>query len=131
MRKNIAIVIALIADGLQVAVTPLITVGGLGVFLDVVIDLVTAVIMILLLGFHWAFLPSFLVELIPGVSLVPLWTLAAILATKREAKASETTVVGSDRTVPVPTPLIKARPLNPTSAAVPQKGTDAKGRPLR
>ena len=29
-----------------------------------------------LLGWHWEFLPSFLAKLVPGVDLVPLWTLA-------------------------------------------------------
>ena len=29
-----------------------------------------------LLGWHWEFLPSFAAKLIPGVDLVPLWTLA-------------------------------------------------------
>jgi len=29
-----------------------------------------------LLGCHWEFLPSFAAKLIPGVDLVPLWTLA-------------------------------------------------------
>jgi hypothetical protein len=29
-----------------------------------------------LLGWHWEFLPSFLAKLVPGVDLVPLWSLA-------------------------------------------------------
>jgi hypothetical protein len=29
-----------------------------------------------LLGWHWEFLPSFLGKLVPGVDLVPLWTVA-------------------------------------------------------
>jgi len=32
--------------------------------------------MVHLLGWHWEFLPSFLVKLVPGVDLVPFWTLA-------------------------------------------------------
>ena len=29
-----------------------------------------------LLGWHWEFAPSFLAKLVPGIDLVPLWTLA-------------------------------------------------------
>jgi len=32
--------------------------------------------MVHLLGWHWEFLPSFLAKLIPGVDLVPFWTMA-------------------------------------------------------
>ena len=35
-----------------------------------------------LLGFHWAFLPSFLTEGIPYLNLAPFWTLAVALATR-------------------------------------------------
>jgi hypothetical protein len=29
-----------------------------------------------LLGWHWEFLPAFAAELVPGVDLVPFWTIA-------------------------------------------------------
>ena len=29
-----------------------------------------------LLGWHWEFLPSFAAKLVPGVDLVPFWTMA-------------------------------------------------------
>jgi hypothetical protein len=32
--------------------------------------------MVYLLGMHWEFLPSFLGKLVPGVDLVPFWSLA-------------------------------------------------------
>jgi hypothetical protein len=35
-----------------------------------------AAVFYFLLGWHWEFLPSFAGKLIPGVDLVPLWTLA-------------------------------------------------------
>ncbi len=38
--------------------------------------------LIRLLGWHWAFLPSFVVELVPGVDLVLTWTAAVWLATR-------------------------------------------------
>jgi hypothetical protein len=40
------------------------------------VDIVMAASLYLLLGWHWEFLPSFLGKLVPGVDLVPLWSLA-------------------------------------------------------
>jgi len=82
MRKNLPLILAIAADGLQLLVTPLIPVAGVGIFFDAAIDVSMAVTLLLLVGFHWAFIPTFLVELIPGVGLVPLWTLAVLLAGK-------------------------------------------------
>jgi hypothetical protein len=50
--------------------------------LNDVIDVVTAIVMIWLVGWHWAFLPTFLAELLPVVDLVPTWTLAVMFATR-------------------------------------------------
>ena len=43
---------------------------------DDILDLCMAGVLSYLLGWHWEFLPSFLVKLMPRVDLVPLWTLA-------------------------------------------------------
>jgi hypothetical protein len=43
---------------------------------DDVLDLAVAAVLVNLLGWHWEFLPAFLAELVPGVDLVPFWTLA-------------------------------------------------------
>ncbi len=40
------------------------------------LDFAVAAVLVRLLGWHWEFLPAFLAELVPGVDLVPLWTLA-------------------------------------------------------
>ena len=59
------------------------------------IDVATAVAMLGLVGWHWAFLPTFLAELVPFVDLVPTWTLAVLLATRgRIPKDPPTVVVG-------------------------------------
>jgi hypothetical protein len=39
-----------------------------------------------LLGWHWEFLPSFLAKLVPGVDLVPLWTLAVANVYRRSKR---------------------------------------------
>jgi hypothetical protein len=46
------------------------------------VDAATAVAMVGLVGWHWAFLPTFLAELVPFVDLVPTWTLAVLFATR-------------------------------------------------
>ena len=47
-----------------------------------VIDLAAAVVLIALAGWHWAFLPTFLIEMIPMAELAPTWSLAVYLATR-------------------------------------------------
>jgi hypothetical protein len=37
-----------------------------------------------LLGWHWEFLPAFAFELVPGVDMVPLWTLAVANIYRKE-----------------------------------------------
>ena len=43
---------------------------------DDILDFGIASLLVNLLGWHWEFLPSFLAKLVPGVDLVPFWTLA-------------------------------------------------------
>jgi hypothetical protein len=50
--------------------------------LNNVVDLLTGLAMLVLVGWHWAFLPTFLAELVPFVDLVPSWTLAVMFATR-------------------------------------------------
>src|SRR5271168_4873729 len=74
-RFRTALVLAVVADALQIVVFPLFAEGALSP-LDDVLDLIVAVALISLIGWHWEFLPSFIAELVPGVDLVPFWTLA-------------------------------------------------------
>ena len=39
------------------------------------VDLVTAVLLFAILGWQWVLLPAFILEAIPGVSVVPFWVL--------------------------------------------------------
>jgi hypothetical protein len=74
-RLRIAMILAVVADILQIAVFPLV-IAGFESPPDDVIDLCVGGVLTFLLGWHWEFLPSFAAKLIPGVDLVPLWTLA-------------------------------------------------------
>ena len=73
--------VALGADALQIALLPLVMGGAISPVSDV-IDVVTAITLTWLVGWHWAFLPTFLAEIVPFVDLVPTWTVAAWLATR-------------------------------------------------
>jgi hypothetical protein len=87
-----AMLLAIAADALQVVVFPLFAAGALSPA-DDVLDLGVGAIMVHLLGWHWEFLPSFFAKLIPGVDLVPFWTLAVANVyrkAKRIAEAAET-----------------------------------------
>lgn len=74
-RMRTALVVAILADILQMIVFPLV-VEGFGSPADDIVDLCVAGVLSSLLGWHWEFLPSFLGKLVPGVDLVPLWSLA-------------------------------------------------------
>ena len=67
--------LAITADALQIVVFPLLVQGALSPA-DEVLDLAVAAVLVRLLGWHWEFLPAFAAELVPGVDLVPFWTLA-------------------------------------------------------
>jgi hypothetical protein len=74
-RFRVAVILAMAADALQIFVFPLFAEGALSPA-DDVLDLAVAAVLVRLLGWHWEFLPAFVAELVPGVDLVPFWTLA-------------------------------------------------------
>jgi hypothetical protein len=74
-RFRTAMILAVAADALQIFVFPLFAEGALSPA-DDVLDVGVAAVMVRLLGWHWEFLPSFFAKLVPGVDLVPFWTLA-------------------------------------------------------
>ena len=75
LRLRAAMILAVIADALQIAIFP-IFIEGAESPVDDILDVTMAAVLTYLLGWHWEFLPSFAAKLIPGVDLVPLWTLA-------------------------------------------------------
>src|SRR5438445_8261880 len=76
-RFQTAMILALAADALQIFVFPFFAEGALSPA-DDVLDLTVAAVLVRLLGWHWEFLPAFLAELVPGVDLVPFWTMAVL-----------------------------------------------------
>jgi hypothetical protein len=74
-RFRAAMVLAILADALQIVIFPLFVEGALSPA-DDILDFGIAAVLVQLLGWHWEFLPSFLAKLVPGVDLVPFWTMA-------------------------------------------------------
>ena len=74
-RFRTALILAILADAAQIAIFPLFDEGALSP-LDDVLDVAIALVLYRLIGWHWEFLPSFIGEILPGVDLVPFWTLA-------------------------------------------------------
>ena len=74
-RLRAAMILAIVADILQLVVFPYFVEGALSLF-DDVLDMGVAAVLVKLLGWHWEFLPSFLGKLVPGMDLAPFWTMA-------------------------------------------------------
>ena len=87
-EHRLAWLVAIAADAIQIAALPLFAPGGLSPA-DTVLDVVTAALLIRLLGWHWAFLPSLIAELMPGFDLFPTWTAAVFYVTCQQVRAGE------------------------------------------
>src|ERR1700733_15497440 len=68
-------IMAILADALQILLLPLFVEGAASPADDIV-DLGVGAALVYLLGWQWEFLPSFLAKLVPGADLVPFWTMA-------------------------------------------------------
>jgi hypothetical protein len=80
--------IAIAADGIQILVLPLFALGALSPA-DTLIDVAVALILSRLLGWHWAFLPTLIAELVPGLDLFPTWTAAVGYVSWQRARAQQ------------------------------------------
>jgi hypothetical protein len=82
-QKRTALVIAGIADVLQIALAPLFGEGALSPF-DALLDVLAAGALLLALGRSWRIALALALELIPGAALFPTWT--AVVATMSTAR---------------------------------------------
>jgi fatty acid desaturase len=88
--------VAILADAIQIVGMPLFVEGGLSP-LDTGLDVIVGAILIKLLGWHWAFLPTFAAELVPGLDLFPTWTAAVFFATRKLAAENEPEIIDRGR----------------------------------
>jgi hypothetical protein len=97
-----AMLLAIAADALQLVVFPLFVAGALSPA-DDLLDLGVGAVMVHLLGWHWEFLPSFLAKLVPGVDLVPFWTLAVANVYRKAKRIAD---ADTERQPQVPPPRL-------------------------
>ena len=92
-----AITIAVVADFLQIVLLPV-----AWTFAQQVIDVVAMVLVMCTIGFHLLLLPTFLIEFIPGVDMLPTWTgcVIAVLALRKRGPA-EASPLSGDSAPPV------------------------------
>ena len=83
-RARAALWIAIGADVLQILVVPAFVEGWLSPANDI-LDVLVACLMFGLLGWHPAFLPSFIAEMVPLLGLFPTWTVAVLFVTRKRA----------------------------------------------
>ncbi|MFZ3263209.1 MAG: hypothetical protein WA172_04365, partial [Terriglobales bacterium] len=91
-EQRLAWAVAIGADALQIVAFPLFAEGGLSPA-DSLLDLIVAFVLIRLLGWHWAFLPSLAAELIPGADLFPTWTAAVWFVTRHQVQEGQQEVL--------------------------------------
>jgi hypothetical protein len=118
-----AFAIAIIADLIQFPITAVEATGLFtipGELADFVLDCFVMGATTVLLGFHWMLLPSLLVELVPGLDLIPTWTGCVAFVVwqrkKQQARASPlraTVDVQEMKTIRESPPLPGASDLTP------------------
>jgi hypothetical protein len=89
-RVWLALGVAIAADAAQL----LLAAPG-WIFFDEAIDVVAMALMCVLLGFHPLFLPTFVVEFIPVVGMLPTWTACTIVVValrRRQQRAAPSPV---------------------------------------
>lgn len=87
-EHRLAWAVAMAADAIQIAGLPFFVEGALSPA-DSLLDLIVAYVLIRLLGWHWAFLPTLAAELIPGADLFPTWTAAVWFVTRQRGRSGE------------------------------------------
>jgi len=90
VRFRIALILAIVADVVQIALLPMFVEGAASPA-DDALDAGVGIALIALLGWNWEFAPSFIGKLVPGADLIPLWTLA-VASVYRKTKRIEVPV---------------------------------------
>ncbi len=85
---RLAWLVAIAIDAIQIGFLPLFVAGGLSPA-DAALDVLAALILVELLGWHWAFLPTIAAELVPGFDLFPTWTAAVFFVTRQQVHSGE------------------------------------------
>ncbi len=98
-RKKVALVIAGLADLVQLGFFPIFGEGALSIP-DDVLDVIVAVALFITLGFKLRVLLALAIELVPGLALFPSWTMVVATLPTVEVKKVNAEIV----TKPLPAP---------------------------
>jgi hypothetical protein len=72
-RKRVALGIAALSDLVQWFFFPVLSEGALSPF-EIALDAVTALLILVVVGFQWRLLIALAAELVPGLDMFPTWT---------------------------------------------------------
>jgi hypothetical protein len=92
-RIAAAMTIACVADVLQIALMPV-----AWTFAQSAVDVVAMLLAMWVVGFHLLLLPTFILEFIPGVDMLPTWTacMIAVIALRKREQSADQTVIDVD-----------------------------------
>jgi hypothetical protein len=92
-----AIMFAVLADFLQIVLLPV-----AWTLVQQVIDVIAMVLTMCTIGFHLLLLPTFVIEFIPGVDMLPTWTGCVIMVIAlRKRSAANASRLASDLPPPI------------------------------
>ena len=77
--------IAVAADAIQIVAVPAFF-GGAASPVNDALDVAVGIVLVLLVGWHVAFLPTFIAELVPMLDIFPTWTTAILFVTRGGSK---------------------------------------------
>jgi len=80
--------LAVLVDGIQIVTVPAFF-AGIASPLNDALDVAAGIGFVLLLGWHIAFLPAFITELIPFADIFPTWTMAVLFVTRGGVKRAQ------------------------------------------
>lgn len=86
-QRTIALAVAICADLVQIVFPMFFGEGFLSPFNDF-LDVAVCLGLTLLIGWHIAFLPSFLLEVVPIANLAPTWTIAVLIALRARKESA-------------------------------------------
>lgn len=84
-RRRVALGVAVLSDVIQWVFFPVMSEGAASPF-DIALDAVTAVIILLAVGFQWRLAIALAIEVVPGLDMFPTWT-AVVLSIPTAPKA--------------------------------------------
>ena len=88
-RVKLARWIAIAADALQIGLVPLWLTPPVAAGVNAAIDVVVCVILCFVLRPHWAFAPTFVIEMLPVVDVIPLWWASVLFVTRDTPQRNE------------------------------------------